>query len=163
MLQSSTTQYFAQAVLTRSFISKEKQTCPRRQNADLAQAQARNQNTKRTLASFPGPFLSSPRPLTSPTMSTSPQTPAIHPHPYGSSPHPEAPPQTDPKVADLQVMFPTVDPSVILLILESSHGSSDRAIELLLQMTDPEFKPDELHAVRHEEEVCPLQSTRYPG
>jgi len=135
----------------------------RRQNADLAQAQARNQNTKRTLASFPGPFLSSPRPLTSPTMSTSPQTPAIHPHPYGSSPHPEAPPQTDPKVADLQVMFPTVDPSVILLILESSHGSSDRAIELLLQMTDPEFKPDELHAVRHEEEVCPLQSTRYPG
>jgi len=135
----------------------------RRQNADLAQAQARNQNTKRTLASFPGPFLSSPRPLTSPTMSTSPQTPAIHPHPYGSSPHPDAPPQTDPKVADLQVMFPTVDPSVILLILESSHGSSDRAIELLLQMTDPEFKPDELHAVRHEEEVCPLQSTRYPG
>lgn len=162
MLQSSTTQYFAQAVLTRSFISKEKQTCPGGRTPTWPRHRLET-NTKRTLASFPGPFLSSPRPLTSPTMSTSPQTPAIHPHPYGSSPHPEAPPQTDPKVADLQVMFPTVDPSVILLILESSHGSSDRAIELLLQMTDPEFKPDELHAVRHEEEVCPLQSTRYPG
>ena len=56
-------------------------------------------------------------------------------------------------------MFPTVEPSVIHLVLESSHGSSDRAIEQLLQMTDPEFRPDELQAVRHEEEVCDGKQT----
>ena len=85
---------------------------------------------------------------------TSPPPPSPSPLPDVTSPHPAtSPPSTDPNVAELQVMFPTVDPSVIFLILESSHGSSDRAIEQLLQMTDPEFRPDELHAVRHEEEV----------
>ncbi|ORY24454.1 hypothetical protein BCR39DRAFT_546669 [Naematelia encephala] len=59
---------------------------------------------------------------------------------------------TDPKVAELQIMFPTVDPTVIELILESSAGSQDRAIEQLLSMTDENFKPDELESVRREED-----------
>ncbi len=92
-------------------------------------------------------------------MSTSPPPPHIlspPPDEPTSIPHDDPntpPPALDPKVAELHLMFPTVEPSVIHLILESSHGSSDRAIEQLLQITDPEFQPDELHAVRHEEEV----------
>jgi hypothetical protein len=53
-------------------------------------------------------------------------------------------------------MFPTVEPSVISLILESVHGSQDRAIEQLLSMTDPEFRPDELAGSRVEEEVSQI-------
>lgn len=48
-------------------------------------------------------------------------------------------------------MFPTVDVGVIEMVLESVGGSQDRAIESLLQMTDPDFKPDELAAARQEE------------
>lgn len=56
-------------------------------------------------------------------------------------------------------MFPSVEPSVIEMILESVGGSQDRAIETLLSMTDPEFKPDERH-VRTEAEVSkPLQTS----
>ncbi|CAD6575227.1 MAG: hypothetical protein TREMPRED_001335 [Tremellales sp. Tagirdzhanova-0007] len=86
----------------------------------------------------------------SPTMEavSSLRDPSSQPTRPTSSP----PPPADPKVAELHLMFPTVEPSVIHLVLESSHGSSDRAIEQLLQMTDPEFRPDELQAVRHEEE-----------
>jgi hypothetical protein len=62
-------------------------------------------------------------------------------------------PHSDPKVQELLTMFPSVDPSVVVLILESVHGSQDRAIEQLLTMTDPEFKPDS--GVHHEDDVCP--------
>ena len=50
-------------------------------------------------------------------------------------------------------MFPTVDPGVIEMILESVGGSQDRAIEQLLSMTDENFRPDELASVRQEESV----------
>ncbi|KAL1411859.1 hypothetical protein Q8F55_002832 [Vanrija albida] len=53
-----------------------------------------------------------------------------------------APAHANPKVNELAVMFPTVDTGVIEMVLESVGGSQDRAIESLLQMTDPEFKPD---------------------
>jgi hypothetical protein len=50
-------------------------------------------------------------------------------------------------------MFLTVDVAVIEMVLESVGGSQDRAIESLLQMTDPDFKPDELASARQEESV----------
>lgn len=50
-------------------------------------------------------------------------------------------------------MFPSIDVSVIEIVLESCGGSQDRAIEQLLAMTDPNFKPDELHSARQEEAV----------
>lgn len=59
----------------------------------------------------------------------------------------------DPKVAELQTMFPTVDVAVIELVLETCGGSTDRSIEQLLSMTDENFKPDELEGVRREEAV----------
>jgi len=69
-----------------------------------------------------------------------------------TGPPPPQPAPTDPKVAELLIMFPSVDVGVIEMILESVGGSQDRAIETLLSMTDPEFKPDDRH-VRTEEEV----------
>lgn len=60
----------------------------------------------------------------------------------------------DPKVAELQAMFPTVDIGVIEVVLESHSGSQDRAIESLLQMTDPDFKPEDTPAAGTEENVC---------
>jgi hypothetical protein len=50
-------------------------------------------------------------------------------------------------------MFPTVEVSVIELVLETCGGSTDRSIEQLLSMTDDNFKPDELTSVRREEAV----------
>lgn len=87
-------------------------------------------------------------PTASPTTTTSTRQ-------YDDAPTGPPPPQpapTDPKVAELLIMFPSVDVGVIEMILESVGGSQDRAIETLLSMTDPEFKPDDRH-VRTEEEV----------
>lgn len=92
------------------------------------------------------------QPLTSPTaqitdLSSNPPPPSFN-----------APPAEDPKVAELRVMFPTVEVVVIEMILESVGGSQDRAIEQLLSMTDPEFKPDESAHTRTEDDVsvrCP--------
>jgi hypothetical protein len=53
-------------------------------------------------------------------------------------------------------MFPTVEVSVIELVLETCGGSTDRSIEQLLSMTDDNFKPDELESVRREEAVRSL-------
>jgi hypothetical protein len=57
-------------------------------------------------------------------------------------------------------MFPTVEVSVIELVLETCGGSTDRSIEQLLSMTDDNFKPDELESVRREEAVSTLHSER---
>lgn len=45
-------------------------------------------------------------------------------------------------------MFPTVELSVIELVLETCGGSTDRAIEQLLAMSDPNFKSDELNVAK---------------
>jgi len=84
-----------------------------------------------------------------PNSPTAPTSRTQYDAPSGAPP-PPAP--TDPKVAELVIMFPTVDVGVIEMILESVGGSQDRAIETLLSMTDPEFKPDDRH-VRTEQEV----------
>jgi hypothetical protein len=91
-------------------------------------------------------------PARTPTPTAAPPTQPTAPG-FGQPPVTSAPPVVvDPKVAELQVMFPSVDVAVIEMILESVGGSQDRAIEQLLSMTDPEFKPDETHA-RTEEQV----------
>lgn len=70
--------------------------------------------------------------------------------PVASTPH------ANPKVAELHAMFPTVEVSVIELVLETCGGSTDRSIEQLLSMTDDNFTPDELTSVRREEAVSQL-------
>lgn len=86
------------------------------------------------------------QPLISPTaqiadLSSNPPPPSFN-----------APQAEDPKVAELRIMFPTVEVVVIEMILESVGGSQDRAIEQLLSMTDPEFKPDESAHTRTEDD-----------
>jgi hypothetical protein len=70
------------------------------------------------------------------------------------------PAPTDPKVLELIAMFPTIDVPVIELVLETSGGSVDRAIETLLGMTDPDFKPDELGNARVREEDVSSRTAR---
>lgn len=92
-------------------------------------------------------------PLGSPPSATPPSAaapPITAPAPPATAPH------ANPKVAELQAMFPTVETSVIELVLETCGGSTDRSIEQLLSMTDDNFKPDELESVRREEAVSSL-------
>ncbi|KAK6905429.1 hypothetical protein I203_106258 [Kwoniella mangroviensis CBS 8507] len=102
--------------------------------------------------------------MTSPPKTTSPPpvVPATASLAEQHEPPPGPPPpasvatqpvHADPKVVELHQMFPTVEISVIELILETSQGSTDRAIEQLLGMTDPEFKSDELGGTREDAQV----------
>ncbi|KAF5351747.1 hypothetical protein D9756_007631 [Leucocoprinus leucothites] len=48
----------------------------------------------------------------------------------------------DPQVAALKAIFPDYDEAILQSVLESVNGSQDRAIDLLLGMSDPNFKSD---------------------
>ncbi|KAG8935447.1 hypothetical protein FRC01_000054 [Tulasnella sp. 417] len=73
-------------------------------------------------------------------LSTAPptSTPAATPAPPVTV---EDEPELDPKVMGLLAMFPTFDAGVLQSILEVSGGDEDQAIETLLSMSDPEYKP----------------------
>ncbi|KAJ2926745.1 hypothetical protein H1R20_g10342, partial [Candolleomyces eurysporus] len=51
-------------------------------------------------------------------------------------------PAGDPRVAELKAMFPDYDDAVLLTILESANGNQESALEILLGMSDPNYKPD---------------------
>ncbi|WVR03649.1 hypothetical protein IAU60_000644 [Kwoniella sp. DSM 27419] len=80
--------------------------------------------------------------VTDHTLPTAPRQAELAPRQYGN-----------PKVEELHQMFPTVEIGVIELVLETTGGSQDRAIEQLLAMTDPNFKPDELVGGREDAQV----------
>ncbi|KAE9389896.1 hypothetical protein BT96DRAFT_1024856 [Gymnopus androsaceus JB14] len=48
----------------------------------------------------------------------------------------------DPQLSVLQGMFPDFDESVLQSVLDSVGGNSDRAIDVLLGMNDPEYRSD---------------------
>ncbi|KAL7416068.1 hypothetical protein BDY24DRAFT_380927 [Mrakia frigida] len=56
---------------------------------------------------------------------------------------PVAPPSTDPKIASLQAMFPTVEESILKEVLQAHGNNDERAVESLLAMTDESFVPEE--------------------
>ncbi|WRT63875.1 uncharacterized protein IL334_000801 [Kwoniella shivajii] len=93
-----------------------------------------------------GPPPTHPQPTTTTTTNTTTQTQP----PFNATVREDI---SDPKVAELHQMFPTVEISVIELILETSGGSTDRAIEQLLGMTDPDFRSDELTGTREDAQV----------
>ncbi|KAL0956814.1 hypothetical protein HGRIS_002925 [Hohenbuehelia grisea] len=77
----------------------------------------------------------------SPSPSSAPEpvaqnAPAMPPRPTGVE---EAP--ADPRVAGLRAMFPDFDDMLLLSVLESVGWDQDRAIDTLLGMNDPEYKP----------------------
>ncbi|RXW25028.1 hypothetical protein EST38_g843 [Candolleomyces aberdarensis] len=51
-------------------------------------------------------------------------------------------PAGDPRVAELKAMFPDYDDAVLLTILESANGNQESALEILLGMSDPNYRPD---------------------
>ncbi|KAG6880031.1 hypothetical protein C0992_007828 [Termitomyces sp. T32_za158] len=67
-----------------------------------------------------------------PTTSTPPQTASTPPPP---------PPPTDPRIAALRALFPDYDDLILSSVLDSVNGDQDRAIDALLGMSDPEYKP----------------------
>ncbi|KIM75984.1 hypothetical protein PILCRDRAFT_798452 [Piloderma croceum F 1598] len=52
-------------------------------------------------------------------------------------------PPSDPRMASLQAIFPTFDEAVLQSVLESVGGNQDRAIDMLLGMSDPNYVPQE--------------------
>ncbi|KAH9485073.1 hypothetical protein JR316_0001979 [Psilocybe cubensis] len=58
---------------------------------------------------------------------------------------PPSPPRdtvVDPRVVALRAMFPDYDDLILQSVLESASGNQDRAVDILLGMTDPEFKSE---------------------
>ncbi|EIW85489.1 hypothetical protein CONPUDRAFT_142032 [Coniophora puteana RWD-64-598 SS2] len=49
----------------------------------------------------------------------------------------------DPRVAPLKAMFPDMDDSILLSVLESVGGNQDQAIDVLLGMSDPDYVPQQ--------------------
>ncbi|XP_006460741.1 hypothetical protein AGABI2DRAFT_150577 [Agaricus bisporus var. bisporus H97] len=47
----------------------------------------------------------------------------------------------NPQIAELKAIFPDYDEAILQSVLESCDGNQDRAIDLLLGMSDPNFKP----------------------
>ena len=59
----------------------------------------------------------------------------------GGQTQPESP--ADPKVAALLAMFPDFDISLLQSVLESVAGDQDRAVDVLLGMSDPSYTSTE--------------------
>jgi CUE domain len=68
---------------------------------------------------------------------TSPNVPSVN----GGHNRSEAP--EDPKVAALLSMFPDFDTSLLQSVLESVAGDQDRAVDVLLGMSDPSYTSTE--------------------
>ncbi|KAG6866408.1 hypothetical protein C0991_004693 [Blastosporella zonata] len=72
-------------------------------------------------------------------------TTTVTPPPASTSPPTTTPPQEthpkDPRIAALHSMFPDYDELILYSVLDSVGGDQDRAIDALLGMSDPEYKP----------------------
>ncbi|KDQ27442.1 hypothetical protein PLEOSDRAFT_1083566 [Pleurotus ostreatus PC15] len=88
------------------------------------------------------PTKKDPHPLPSDEpIATAPQQP---PFPNSTSQQIEETPvrEVHPRIAALQSMFPTFDEGVLQSVLESVNWDQDQAIDMLLGMSDPEYKPE---------------------
>lgn len=72
-----------------------------------------------------------------------PAVPAAVAAPAAPPAAPSPAPEASPEVKELHAMFPAIEIGVIAIVLESVGGSQDRAIEQLLAMNDPDFRPDD--------------------
>lgn len=76
-----------------------------------------------------------------------PTSELLAPPPVSTPPEAHEDVYFDPQVAALQAMFPDMDVSILQSVLEASGGNHDQAIETLLTMNDPDYKPP-AHAVQ---------------
>ncbi|TDL26320.1 hypothetical protein BD410DRAFT_784423 [Rickenella mellea] len=79
-----------------------------------------------------------------------PPPPEMPPRPAHEPGHDTNQGNTDmsPEVASLKAMFPDFDPIILQSVLESVGGSQDRAIDMLLGMSDPEYVPQQTAETR---------------
>ncbi|GAA5830337.1 hypothetical protein JCM11251_001313 [Rhodosporidiobolus azoricus] len=72
-------------------------------------------------------------------------------------PQPAAAPPVDPKVAQLRLLFETVDVEIIEAVLQEKGGNVDAAMDSLLALSDPDYKPEnpeELSQLEADEELA---------
>ncbi|GAA6027090.1 hypothetical protein JCM8097_006103 [Rhodosporidiobolus ruineniae] len=84
----------------------------------------------------------SPPHADTPTSSDEPQPPQETPAAQSDDALAPADPPTDPKVAQLRALFADTDEVIIEAVLASNGGNVDQAIQTLLEVNDPDFKPD---------------------
>ncbi|KZT58926.1 hypothetical protein CALCODRAFT_494417 [Calocera cornea HHB12733] len=60
---------------------------------------------------------------------------------------------TDPRIAALQAIFPDFDPTVLASVLDACDGDQERAIEMLLGMSDPSYVPAEAIQSQHQTDL----------
>ncbi|KAJ2917755.1 hypothetical protein MD484_g2655, partial [Candolleomyces efflorescens] len=102
-----------------------------------AESSGGNENPFEDAGSAGASTLSAPQATTS-----SPPPPVdLSTRPTQASPQQNTP-VGDPRVAELKAMFPDYDDAILLMILESANGNQEAAIEILLGMSDPNYKPD---------------------
>ncbi|KAJ8521827.1 hypothetical protein ONZ45_g1530 [Pleurotus djamor] len=98
------------------------------------------------LSKAPGEPASSSTTAIDASSSSTSRTPVIFDEPTPMLPQRPQPQieetHADPRVAALQAMFPTFDDLVLQSVLESVNWDQDRAIDMLLGMSDPEYKPE---------------------
>ncbi len=83
------------------------------------------------------------------------------PAPVSTLPEAHEDVSADPQVAALQAMFPDMDVSILQTVLEASGGNQDQAIETLLTMNDPDYKPP-AHTVQPQVRLYhPLSQPRF--
>ncbi|KIY70637.1 hypothetical protein CYLTODRAFT_435620 [Cylindrobasidium torrendii FP15055 ss-10] len=88
-------------------------------------------------------------PILSPTTQAATTTPLpTSPSAASPTPHPVPTQETpvNPHVAELRAMFPDFDDALLQSVLDSVNGNQDRAIDVLLGMSDPNFKSDTAQA-----------------
>lgn len=82
-------------------------------------------------------------PITPPSIvapiNAAPETPVNHQsRPAAANDHP---PPSDPRVETLLAIFPSFDPSILQYVLEDVNWDQDRAVDVLLGMSDPTHVP----------------------
>lgn len=88
-----------------------------------------------TTTPFPPPAVEGAAPPSSPTP----------PAPLAPTPLPD---HLDPKVKQLHALFPTTDVEIIEAVLASTGENVDQAIQTLLEVSDPDYKVDNVEQVR---------------
>ncbi|GAA5885471.1 hypothetical protein JCM6882_009632 [Rhodosporidiobolus microsporus] len=99
------------------------------------------------------PRTSSPSP---PPSSTAPATSAPAAA-TDAAPPPDTAAPTDPKVAQLRLLFDSVDVEIIEAVLHEKGGNVDAAMDALLALSDPDYKPEnpeELSQLEADEELA---------
>ena len=109
--------------------------------AALDETQAQNPSSPPINEISSPPVMPDQAPVTTPRTQGTSLEPVAQSHPPPGQETTQNEPHLDPTVAVLQGMFPDFDSSLLQSVLESVGGDQERAIDILLGMSDPSYKP----------------------